>query len=87
MSIKVAVRCRPFNRREKKAETECIISMHGESTVLKGPQSAASTKERQFTFDNSFWSFDQDDGHFADQSTVYREVGESLLDEAFKGKP
>ena len=84
MSVKVAVRCRPFNKRERKANTECVISMRDNSTFLADTSPGAG-KPRQFTFDHSFWSFEQEDGHFADQSQVYESVGEALLDEAFAG--
>jgi hypothetical protein len=84
MSVKVAVRCRPFNKRELTANTNCVISMRDSSTFL-ADTAAGAGKPRQFTFDHSFWSFEEEDGHFADQSQVYSSVGESLLDEAFAG--
>ncbi|EDQ91013.1 uncharacterized protein MONBRDRAFT_15748, partial [Monosiga brevicollis MX1] len=84
MSVKVAVRCRPFNRREVNAQSECAITMHESSTVLHQPGSGPD-RHRQFTFDHSFWSFDAKDSHFADQESVYTAVGQPLLDEAFQG--
>jgi len=36
-SIKVAVRVRPFNGREREAECSCCVSMSGQSTVLHKP--------------------------------------------------
>lgn len=36
-SIKVAVRVRPFNGREKEAECSCCVSMSGQSTTLHKP--------------------------------------------------
>jgi hypothetical protein len=35
MSVKVAVRVRPFNTREKKLECENVIEMKDATTVLK----------------------------------------------------
>ena len=61
MSIKVAVRVRPFNERELKSNPRCCIEMNGPQTVIRGD----GVPERTFTFDYSFWShdsFDEEDG-------------------------
>ena len=36
-SVKVAVRVRPFNQREKNFESECIIQMDGNQTKIRNP--------------------------------------------------
>jgi kinesin family protein 1 len=56
MSVKVAVRIRPFNSRETKLGCTLCVDMKDKSTILKPFNGEA---ERQFTFDYSFWSFDQ----------------------------
>jgi len=38
-SVKVAVRCRPFNEREKNFESTCIITMQDKTTYIKNPVS------------------------------------------------
>ena len=38
-SVKVAVRVRPFNTREKNFESECIIGMNGKTTTIRNPVS------------------------------------------------
>ena len=48
-SVKVAVRCRPFNEREKNFESTCIINMDGNGTTIKNPVS-------NFSFDGRLWS-------------------------------
>ena len=65
MSVKVAVRVRPFNARE--AGSSCCVRMVrpqffltfasqvGAQTILVDP---ATGQERPFTFDYSFWSHD-----------------------------
>lgn len=53
MSVKVAVRVRPFNDREQ--GSKCCIKMNGPQTVVRDPATGA---ERPFTFDYSFWSHD-----------------------------
>ena len=55
MSVKVAVRVRPFNEREIKGNSKCCVVMQGPTTQLVEPE---SNKEKTFTFDYSFWSHD-----------------------------
>lgn len=38
-SVKVAVRVRPFNQREKSMSSQCIIEMDGEMTKITDPSS------------------------------------------------
>lgn len=42
-------------------------------------------EEKSFTFDNSFWSHDTDDPHYAHQEDVYNALGEEFLDHNFEG--
>lgn len=92
MSIKVAVRVRPFTPREQKLQTELCVKMQGNSTVLTGEDG----KERSFAFDYCFWSHDgfqeRPDGvlepvddKYADQNLVYEKVGVEILDNAWLG--
>jgi len=56
MSVKVAVRVRPFNEREtKNGNPTCCVEMNGPMTKLIEP---LTDTERPFTFDYSFWSHD-----------------------------
>ena len=71
MSVKVAVRVRPFNDRESSnmaapagedggvpagsCSTKCCIKMSGPTTEIIDPHSG---QPRPFTFDYSFWSHD-----------------------------
>jgi hypothetical protein len=56
MSVKVAVRVRPFNPREKDLNSKLCIGMEGPSTVLLCLEDPK--KDRTFSFDYSFWSHD-----------------------------
>jgi hypothetical protein len=42
-------------------------------------------EEKSFTFDNSFWSHDKADEHYAHQEDVYNSLGEEFLDHNFEG--
>ena len=76
---------------------ECLIEMdpHTQSTKLLVPPSSdpansrAQTRkvieEKSFTFDNSFWSHDTSDEHYAHQENVYNCLGEEFLDHNFEG--
>jgi hypothetical protein len=54
-SVKVAVRVRPFNTREKTANSKLIVGMSGQQTIITNPQ---SEEEKKFAFDYSYWSHD-----------------------------
>ena len=54
-AVKVAVRVRPFNGREKEANSRCIVRMKGPVTTLINPE---TEEEKEFAFDYSYWSHD-----------------------------
>ena len=92
MSVKVGVRVRPFNTREKDKESVCIIEMIQNQTKIKDELG----QEKTFTFDHSFWSHDgfettetgylkPIDDRYADQSYVFNAVGKQILDNAWEG--
>lgn len=67
-----------------------------ESTTLLAPSSTDPANGRSnnsrkviepkvFTFDNSFWSHDKADEHYATQEDVYNCLGEEFLDHNFEG--
>lgn len=94
MSVKVAVRVRPFNEREIKGNSKCCVRMQGPTTQLVDPENG---KDKTFTFDYSFWShdgFEEVDGilkkrggqgKYADQREVYEALGQQVLDNAWDG--
>lgn len=51
----------------------------------KKTQSRKVIEEKNFTFDNSFWSHDTKDNHYATQEDVYNSLGEEFLDHNFEG--
>ena len=93
MSVKVAVRVRQFNTREKDSHSICNIEMNGNQTVIKDELG----QPRTFTFDHSFWSHDcyieQENGYlspdssgkYADQNFVFETLGKQILDNAWEG--
>lgn len=99
-SIKVAVRVRPFNSREKDNECSCCISMSEQTTTIYKPIDKDGNKEnankdviqpdkddnkKSFTFDHSYWSHRRSDTHFASQEKVYQDIGSEMLEHAVQG--
>jgi len=93
-SVKVAVRVRPFNSREKAGNQECIVEMNGTTTIIK--DQSGNKPVRNFTFDYSYWSHDgyeeKEDGvyqgtndQYASQRKVFDDLGEGMLDNAWNG--
>ena len=93
MSVKVAVRVRPFNTREKDNNCTCCIEMTETQTTIKDELGQPKT----FTFDHSFWSHDSyielengylspdDSGKYTDQKIVFDTLGKQILDNAWEG--
>ena len=93
MSVKVAVRVRPFNTREKDNNSICCIEMTENQTTIKDELGQPKT----FTFDHSFWSHDcyieQENGYlspdssgkYTDQKIVFDTLGKQILDNAWEG--
>ncbi|XP_076128775.1 kinesin-like protein KIF13B isoform X3 [Alosa pseudoharengus] len=90
-NVKVAVRLRPMNRREKDLKTKCVVEMEGNQTILHpamGNMGKGDTRSQPkvFAYDYCFWSMDEaDTTKFAGQDVVFQCLGESLLDNAFQG--
>ncbi|XP_054474023.1 kinesin-like protein KIF13B isoform X2 [Anoplopoma fimbria] len=90
-NVKVAVRVRPMNRREKDLKTKCVVEMEGNQTVLHPANTNMSkgdprNQPKVFAYDHCFWSIDESQkDKFAGQDVVFQCLGESLLDNAFMG--
>ncbi|KFY15317.1 hypothetical protein V492_02070 [Pseudogymnoascus sp. VKM F-4246] len=82
---------------ETERGAECLVNMDPVSQVTKllvpNDTDPANSRlkmrkvmeEKQFTFDNSFWSHDKADEHYAHQEDVYNSLGEEFLDHNFEG--
>ena len=87
--IKVAVRVRPFNKRELalgSSQTRSVVQMKNNQTILQSPdQEEFSKHPKSFTFDHCFHSLDPKSPDFASQADVFQSVGTDILDNAFRG--
>ncbi|NXX39615.1 KIF14 protein, partial [Tricholaema leucomelas] len=80
--VVVAVRVRPFSKREKDENSLPVISMSGPETVVRN----SSTKQvYNFSYDFSFWSFDKCHPNYASQAMIYETLAVPLLERAFEG--
>ncbi|XP_011262990.1 kinesin-like protein KIF13B isoform X5 [Camponotus floridanus] len=86
--IKVAVRVRPFNRRELELGTQCVVEMTGQQTILQHPitmDKIDRNKPKTFAFDHCFYSLEPGTENFASQEVVFDALGRDILDNAFQG--
>ncbi|CAB1334990.1 unnamed protein product [Coregonus sp. 'balchen'] len=94
--VKVAVRVRPFNKRERDAGSHCIISMASSTITIQDPRNSQSP--RSFCFDYAYWSHsgftrdrsglyvpEEPGGRYADQGSVFQDLGEGILENALQG--
>ncbi|XP_057188139.1 kinesin-like protein KIF16B isoform X2 [Triplophysa rosa] len=91
-SVRVAVRVRPMNRREKDLSAKSIIEMEGNKTSItnvKIPDGVTgdSVRERTktFTYDFSYDSSDGKSASFVSQEKVFKDLGTDVLKAAFEG--
>jgi len=76
---------------------ECLVDMdpdtQGTKLLIPNLTDPANTRtqsrkvieEKKFTFDNSFWSHNPGDAHYAHQEDIYNSLGEEFLDHNFEG--
>lgn len=74
-AVKVAVRVRPFNTREKTANSKLIVNMSGQQTIITNPE---NNEEKKFAFDYSYWSHD---GFNTDSSGYMSASGSKYADQ------
>ncbi|XP_015184983.1 PREDICTED: kinesin-like protein KIF16B isoform X2 [Polistes dominula] len=90
-SVKVAVRVRPFNKRELAMNAKNIVQMDGKRTRIFSTKTPGSCREidrekyKDFTFDHSYWSFDLTDDNYASQEEVFYDLGTDVIESAFEG--
>ncbi|XP_028629639.1 kinesin-like protein KIF14 isoform X2 [Grammomys surdaster] len=80
--VTVAVRVRPFSKREKTEQAAQVVFRNGEEITVEHPE---MKQVYSFLYDVSFWSFDECHPSYASQTTVYETLAAPLLDGAFEG--
>jgi kinesin family member 1 len=86
-NIKVVVRCRPLNSREKNRGASHLIDIVDQHQLVLNPplesdsrENAKATKKKPMPF-----SFDKSLGENTEQSELFEYIGEELLEHAFNG--
>ncbi|KAI6051554.1 kinesin-like protein KIF14 [Marmota monax] len=80
--VTVAVRVRPFSKREKIEKASQVVFMNGEEISV---EHLDMKQVYTFIYDVSFWSFDECHPRYANQKTVYETLAAPLLERAFEG--
>ncbi|XP_040594503.1 kinesin-like protein KIF14 isoform X2 [Mesocricetus auratus] len=80
--VTVAVRVRPFSKREKMEKASQVVFRNGEEITVEHPD---MKQIYSFIYDVSFWSFDDCHPGYANQTTVYETLAAPLLQRAFEG--
>ncbi|XP_039083355.1 kinesin-like protein KIF14 [Hyaena hyaena] len=80
--VTVAVRVRPFSKREKVEKASQVVFMNGEEIAVEHPD---MKQVYNFIYDVAFWSFDESHSSYASQTTVYETLAAPLLERAFEG--
>ncbi len=88
-AVKVAVRVRPFSSMERQDGCRSIVRMQNQSTFLIDPAGRGEPDEdlytREFVYDYSYWSFDKAAPNYANQDSIFQDLGMFVLENAFKG--
>ncbi|XP_056136028.1 kinesin-like protein KIF16B [Lampris incognitus] len=91
-SVRVAVRVRPMNRREKDLTAKRIIEMEGTKTTITNLKisdgitgDSMREKAKTFTYDFSYDSTDCKSTTFVSQEKVFKDLGSDVLKAAFEG--
>ena len=82
--VKVAVRCRPFNSREKSMDAKLIVDMEdGRKIMLQNPTKPDDVFDKDFDF--AFWSHEPGEEGFVGQADVFTSMGAPLLANVWQG--
>ncbi|XP_049456450.1 uncharacterized protein kif16bb [Epinephelus fuscoguttatus] len=88
-SVRVAVRARPLNKREKQLSSKVIIQMKGNSTSIYKPSPVRGDelkgKGKTFSYDFSYDSTDRGRLTFTSQERIFHDLGSDVLKAAFEG--
>jgi kinesin family protein 1 len=82
-SIKIAVRVRPFNNKEKNENSTNIVEMEGQEVRLRNPDDGTIKK---FGFHRCYYSTDDAMGHEPVNNTfLFNDIGKEILNHIYMG--
>ena len=77
VNVKVAVRCRPMNGREKGMSSENIIDIEGPRTSIRDPNSGGKGP-KTYTFDYCY-------GFDSEQKQLFEDIGRPIVTKSVEG--
>ncbi|XP_075384866.1 kinesin-like protein KIF14 [Tenrec ecaudatus] len=80
--VTVAVRVRPFSKRERIEKASQAVFVNGAEVVVQHP---SMKQVYNFLYDVAFWSFEECHPSYAGQTAVYETLALPLLKKAFEG--
>ena len=84
--VKVALRIRPLNERERDLDARSCVSVLGQEVTIVDPMDDPKRGTKRFMFDYCYdSSLDPGDPDFASQSTIFADLGAFYLDNAWAG--
>ncbi|CAC5363870.1 KIF16B [Mytilus coruscus] len=93
-SVKVAVRVRPMNLRERDANADVVVKFTDKIILTnnkipefgcEGDVAREATRTKEFSFNYIFWSVDQNDPNYCSQEKVFQEFGTDIVSSAYDG--
>lgn len=67
-------------------QSEPIIHMVDKKTIINNLKATTDVERaKEFTFDHSYWSVDENDAHFVDQDQVFADLGQDVVTDALQG--
>ncbi|KAM7385797.1 hypothetical protein PAMP_001853 [Pampus punctatissimus] len=88
-SLRVAVRVRPLNKREKQLSSKVITHIKGNSLSLYKPSPVRGDelkdRRKTFSYDFTYDSADRGSPTFASQEKIFHDLGSDVLKAAFDG--
>ncbi|XP_044229586.1 uncharacterized protein kif16bb isoform X2 [Thunnus albacares] len=88
-SVRVAVRVRPLNKREKQLSSKVITHIKGNSLSIHKPspvqEDELKDRGKIFSYDFSYDSTDRGSPTFASQEKIFHDLGSDVLKAAFEG--
>lgn len=86
-SVRVAVRVRPLNEREKQLSSKCVAEVKADSITIHKPISISNQGEEPntFSFDFIYNSTDPHSSSFASQEMIFNDLGSDVIKAAFGG--
>ncbi|KAG7512172.1 kinesin KIF16B [Solea senegalensis] len=88
-SVRVAVRVRPLNKREKQLSSKGIIHVNGSTTTIQKPSHIRGEQLKDgvkaFSFDFAYDSTDKQSPTYATQEKIFLDLGSDVLKAALEG--